>query len=95
MRMKAFKTFRVSDTGRTVNPGDEFDAKNGLHYEKLGLAHAVHAVAQPAAAKEASAPDPLRQAGGETGETKQSSSSPAAPAPQKRSYRRRVGARES
>lgn len=93
--MKALKTFRVGDTGVTVNPGDEFETKNNQHYEKLGLATAIHAIPVPAAPKEAPAPGPTSPTGGATGATPLLSSSLQAPAPAKRRYTRRKAAPES
>lgn len=70
--MKAQKSFLVNESGRVVQPGDEFHTRDPRHYEMLGLAFPLHeaqTVSSGVASinNEASKVGPFDSNGGETG----------------------------
>lgn len=87
-RMKALKTFRVSENSQIVHAGDEFEVrKHAREYESRGLAVKIKPLAADVVAKlenKAAQTGPLASPGGLTGADKRPSSSPPDQAPKKR-----------
>jgi hypothetical protein len=93
-RLKALRTFRVSDTNKVVHTGQEFESALGEAYEKRGYAVFADGAPRSVAANtrnRAADAGPLRSVGGETGERTFVSSSPEDQAPRKRRSRQSKG----